>query len=109
MSTSSGHGDEEGSFIFEVFIFTRVGIEGGANSDRMRPGADCLLSFFFGLERIAGLHSANRDPVEPSNSGILREVSIGRWAFLVCGMREMSRTSGFPCVRDGGCGIARCR
>ena len=33
-------------------------------------------------------HLANRYPVGPSNSGILREVSIGRRAFLVCAMRD---------------------
>jgi hypothetical protein len=48
MSTPSGHG--EGSF-----IFTRAGVAGGANSDRMRPGADCLLPFFFAGNRLRGV------------------------------------------------------
>jgi len=43
MSMSSGH--NEGSF-----IFTRAGVAGGANSDRMRLGADCLLPFLRGTD-----------------------------------------------------------
>jgi hypothetical protein len=43
MSTSSGH--SEGSF-----IFTRAGVAGGANSDCMRLGADCLLPFLRGTD-----------------------------------------------------------
>jgi hypothetical protein len=43
MLASSGHG--EGSF-----IFTRAGVAGGANSNRMRPGDDCLLPFLRGMD-----------------------------------------------------------
>ena len=37
---------------------------------------------------IPGWNLANRDPVGPSNSGILRVVSIACRAFLVCAMRD---------------------